>query len=241
MANEKDTRQRFKVGPFYTSEVTEKAVNELLADFYDGNSKSKEILSALRFKNEWQEKVADFDGGNVEELEDLRRKLRESEKRIQELQADMDNAAKNLEEHDQVLSVEHENAIKALEKERDDWKDHLDAAVVANTGLETEKRALEIELEKVKAGKPTWSQVKQLMDPLYAAMCEEMAERLSTEENRVDPLMAPLDIFFRYHVLRFVELPFQPLIPKARLSEMVREQYPEVNGIDALVKLMKLR
>ena len=94
---------------------------------------------------------------------------------------------------------------------------------------------LESKLEAASNGKPTWEQIRKTIDPVYA----EMMEYMSRELGQDDPLRMAIDIFVKYHVHRYTELPFQPFIPEKTLDEIIRSIYPESGGLRGLQKALK--
>ena len=133
--------------------------------------------------------------------------------------------------------------VYAIKKSFDffhEWKDKVDnLGEAASDEKLAEKDAriaeLESKLEAASNGKPTWEQIRKNIDPVYA----EMMEYMSRELGQDDPLRMAIDIFVKYHVHRYTELPFQPFIPEHVIDEIVRSVYPGKGGIKELRKALK--
>ena len=62
---------------------------------------------------------------------------------------------------------------------------------------------------------------------------------MARELGNSDPLLMAIDIFVKYHVHRYAELPFQPFIPSKTLDDIIRANNPKIDGLRGLQKLLK--
>lgn len=228
MAEEKEKRQRFSFGPLYTNENLLSEVNAIpeIASAVTGSDKVVEIIKSFKFLHEWKDKVANLNAGGESE-------------RLTQLQNELTNAqdeAKRLGQEKQNLETEKDNRIQELEaqvKQLEEAGETSDNEQIQN--LTTENENLKAENERLKAQKPTWDSIREVIDPTYAEMMEEVAEELGQD----DPLLMAIDIFVKYHVLRYTELPFQPFIPTKILDAIIVKNNPDLGGLRGLQKQLQ--
>lgn len=222
----KEKRVRHMVGPFYTSPEIEAAINKILQEeeLVEGNAKAEHILSAIQFYREWRGKVnqpkQEIDPEELTRLQNENINLRNQLEEATKANANTDN------ENIQSLMSANErldNELKEAQKTIDQ--------------LRVEAEQLRHPADPEPSGDINWEQIAETLDPIYADMCVEVAKRIGKGE--VSPLMAPIDIFVRYHVLRYTELSFQPFLPVDVINSIVNKHNPSIGGYKGFEKLIK--
>ena len=232
MAGEKEPRKRTAFGPHYCPEDLLSEVNAIpeIASAITGTEKVYAIKKSFDFFHEWKDKVSNLGEGASDE------KLAEKDAKIAELEEQLSQKEKELANAQNATDSEKDARIAELEEQLSQKETELANAQNA-TDSEKDARIAELEsqLEAASKGKPTWEQIRKTIDPVYA----EMMEYMSRELGQDDPLRMAIDIFVKYHVHRYTELPFQPFIPEHVIDEIVRSVYPGKGGIKELRKALK--
>ena len=234
MAGEKEPRKRTAFGPHYCPEDLLSEVNAIpeIASAITGTEKVYAIKKSFDFFHEWKDKV-----GNLGEVA-TDAQLAEKDAKIAELEGQLSQKETELENARLALATDdgRDARIAELEEQLSQKEAELAEAQHA-TDEEKDARIAELEskLEAASNGKPTWEQIRKIIDPVYA----EMMEYMSRELGQDDPLRMAIDIFVKYHVHRYTELPFQPFIPEHVIDEIVRSVYPGKGGIKELRKALK--
>lgn len=232
MAGEKEPRKRTAFGPHYCPEDLLSEVNAIpeIASAITGTEKVYAIKKSFDFFHEWKDKVGNLGEAASDE------KLAEKDARIAELEEQLSQKEKELANAQNSTDSEKDARIAELEEQLSQKETEL---ANAQNAKDEEKDAriaeLESKLEAASNGKPTWEQIRKTIDPVYA----EMMEYMSRELGQDDPLRMSIDIFVKYHVHRYTELPFQPFIPEHVIDEIVRSVYPGKGGIKELRKALK--
>lgn len=247
MADEKKGRApRFSVGAFYCTESIQNGVNEILEkrNLFDGNAKARSILNALRFEDEWKDRVADFDGGSDEELAARANRISELEKQLKELQAKintLEEDKKGLLAENKCLTDEGEAKdarIKELEESNGNLQNENNSGKQDGETKDARIKELTDELNSALNSPASWDQVARNYDPLYCEICGAVAEMLSTDKTPVSPIMVLMDQFIHYHLLRLTEFSFQPLLPEKKLNELIQKCHPEFKDRKGLIKAL---
>ena len=232
MAGEKEPRKRTAFGPHYCPEDLLSEVNAIpeIASAITGTEKVYAIKKSFDFFHEWKDKVDNLGEAASDE------KLAEKDARIAELEEQLSQKETELANAQNSTDSEKDARIAELEEQLSQKETELANAQNA-TDEEKDARIAELEskLEAASNGKPTWEQIRKTIDPVYA----EMMEYMSRELGQDDPLRMAIDIFVKYHVHRYTELPFQPFIPEHVIDEIVRSVYPGKGGIKELRKALK--
>lgn len=232
MAGEKEPRKRTAFGPHYCPEDLLSEVNAIpeIASAITGTEKVYAIKKSFDFFHEWKDKVGNLGEAASDE------KLAEKDARIAELEEQLSQKETELANAQNSTDSEKDARIAELEEQLSQKETELENAQNA-TDEEKDARIAELEskLEAASNGKPTWEQIRKTIDPVYA----EMMEYMSRELGQDDPLRMAIDIFVKYHVHRYTELPFQPFIPEKTLDEIIRSIYPESGGLRGLQKALK--
>ena len=232
MAGEKEPRKRTAFGPHYCPEDLLSEVNAIpeIASAITGTEKVYAIKKSFDFFHEWKDKVDNLGEAASDE------KLAEKDARIAELEEQLSQKETELANAQNSTDSEKDARIAELEEQLSQKETELANAQNA-TDEEKDARIAELEskLEAASNGKPTWEQIRKNIDPVYA----EMMEYMSRELGQDDPLRMAIDIFVKYHVHRYTELPFQPFIPEHVIDEIVRSVYPGKGGIKELRKALK--
>lgn len=227
MSETKETRKRNALGPLYApEELVSKAVSiPEIAKGITGTDKVAAIIQCFDFYHQWKDKVSNLD--NVSNPDD--------QARIAELERDLATEQENV----RALSEDNDKYAAAA-TEKDQKISELEAKVAnleiasGETDSEKDKRIAELEAQvaALQSQQPTWPAIKATIDPVYAEMMEEVARELGQD----DPLLMAIDIFAKYHILRYTELPFQPFIPEKVLNGIIESHYPELGGLRGLRK-----
>lgn len=240
MAGEKEPRKRTAFGPHYCPEDLLSEVNAIpeIASAITGTEKVYAIKKSFDFFHQWKDKVEGI-GKNASG---------EASARIAELESQLNEAeqSKNglIQERDEAKTSlsEKENRISELEEQLSQKEEELANAQNASdeekdqriAELEEQLSQKEAELADAQNGKPSWDAIRKTIDPVYADMMEYMSNELGAD----DPLRMAIDIFVKYHVKRYTELPFQPFIPVKTLDEIIRSNYPDMS-FEKLQKQLK--
>ena len=232
MAGEKEPRKRTAFGPHYCPEDLLSEVNAIpeIASAITGTEKVYAIKKSFDFFHEWKDKVDNLGKAASDE------KLAEKDARIAELEEQLSQKETELANAQNSTDSEKDARIAELEEQLSQKETELANAQNA-TDSEKDARIAELEsqLEAASNGKPTWEQIRETIDPVYA----EMMEYMSRELGQDDPLRMAVDIFVKYHVYRYTQLPFQPFIPEKTLDEIIRSVYPDSGGLRGLQKALK--
>lgn len=230
MADEKQKRERFSFGPLYGTKDIVERVNSVpeIASGVTGTDKIVAIIRGFEFYHQWKDKVANLESGsnpedaaNIAELESQLATERENARALKE---DYDNYAASVGDKDTKIA-ELENTIEKLRAE---------SGTSESTITEKDNRIKELEdqVAALQEQKPTWAAIKATLDPVYADMMEAVAKELHQD----DPLMMAVDIFAKYHIFGYTELPFQPLLSPKTIDAIINNHYPELGGLRALKK-----
>jgi len=230
MADESKKRERFSFGPLYgTKDIVEK-VNSVpeIASGVTGTDKIVAIIRGFEFYHQWKDKVANLESGSNPEdaakIAELESQLATERENARALKEDYDNYAASVGDKDTKIA-ELEQTVEKLRAE---------SGTSESTITEKDNRIKELEdqVAALQEQKPTWAAIKATLDPVYAGMMEAVANEL----NQDDPLMKAVDIFAKYHIYRYTELPFQPFIPVKTLDEIINNHYPQIGGLRGLRK-----
>ena len=232
MAGEKEPRKRTAFGPHYCPEDLLSEVNAIpeIASAITGTDKVYAIKKSFDFFHEWKDKV-----GNLGEAASDAQ-LAEKDARIAELQEQLSQKEAELANAQQATDEEKDARIAELQEQLSQKEAELANAQQA-TDEEKDARIaeLEAELDAAHESVPTWDDIRKTIDPVYAEMLEYMSRELGAD----DPLRMAVDIFVKYHVHRYTQLPFQPFIPEKTLDEIIRSIYPDSGGLRGLQKALK--
>lgn len=230
MADEKQKRERFSFGPLYAPKDVVEKVNSIpeIAGAITGTEKVVAIINGFSFYHQWKDKVANLesdsnpeDAAKIAELESQLATERENARALKE---DYDNYAASVGDKDTKIA-ELEQTVEKLCAE---------SGTSESTITEKDNRIadLEAQVAALQSQQPTWPAIKATIDPVYANMMEEVAHELGQD----DPLLMAIDIFVKYHILRYTELPFQPFIPEKVLNGIIESHCPELGGLRGLRK-----
>ncbi len=227
MADEKPKRERYSFGPLYAPKDVVEKVNSIpeIAGAITGTEKVVAIINGFSFYHQWKDKVANLESGSNPDdqarIAELESQLATEQENVRSLCDDNDKYAAAATEKDQKIS-ELEAKVANLE------------SAAGETDSEKDNRIAELEAQvaALQSQQPTWPAIKATIDPVYAEMMEEVARELGQD----DPLLMAIDIFAKYHILRYTELPFQPFIPEKVLNGIIESHYPELGGLRGLRK-----
>jgi len=230
MADEKPKRERFSFGPLYAPKDIVEKVNSIpeIAGAITGTEKVVAIINGFSFYHQWKDKVANLESGNNPEdqarIAELEKQLATEQENVRALSTDNDRYAESEQEKDAKIA-ELEEKIRQLEEQ---------GGTSESTISEKDEKIKDLEAQVValQSQKPDWPAIKSTLDPVYAEMMEEVAREL----NQDDPMMMAVDIFAKYHIYRYTELPFQPFIPVKVLDEIINRHYPELGDLRGLRK-----
>lgn len=241
MANEeqkKPVRPR-SVFQLYTTDELLQRINSIpeIKEGVTGNDKVSRIIESFEFMHQWKDKVANWDASsedNAATIADLESQLEAAQSELESVKTERDNARKAYDDaNTQIQNLTHD----LEEAQSNNVNAESDAARIAE--LESQLEAAQTELEAARTTDiPSWEQIRRSIDPAYADMCEEMATRMSTSDQKVNPLMAAIDIFVRYHIYHLTELPFQPLMDKKTITEILQRHYPDVT-VEGFIKKLE--
>ncbi len=239
MAVEKEPRKRSAFGPHYCPEDLLSQVNAIpeIASAITGTEKVYAIKKSFDFFHEWKDKVGNLGEGTSDaQLAEKDAKIAELEEQLSQKETELANAQNSTDSEKDARIAELEEQLSQKETElanAQNAKDEEKDARIAE--LEEQLSQKEAELADAQNGKPSWDAIRKTIDPVYA----EMMEYMSRELGQDDPLRMAIDIFVKYHVHRYTELPFQPFIPEHVIDEIVRSVYPGKGGIKELRKALK--
>lgn len=230
MSETKDTRKRFALGPLYATEEIVSKVNSIpeIAGAVTGSDKVVAIIRSFDFYHEWKDKVSNLNSASNEA--DLAR-ISDLESKVQQLTDanEMNNHALDL----KISEIEEKDAkIAELESKVQQLENEAPDAAALNDRI----AELEAEISQLQSAATEWPKIASSIDPVYAAMAEEVARMLSTDDDPVNPMRVMIDIFAKYHIFRYTELPFQPFIDEKVLNEIINKNYPELGGLRGLRK-----
>ena len=232
MAGEKEPRKRTAFGPHYCPEDLLSEVNAIpeIASAITGTEKVYAIKKSFDFFHEWKDKVDNLgEAASDKKLAEKDARIAELEEQLSQKETELANAQNSTDSEKDARIAELEEQLSQKETELANAQNATDEAKDARIA------ELESKLEAASNGKPTWEQIRKNIDAVYA----EMMEYMSRELGQDDPLRMAIDIFVKYHVHRYTELPFQPFIPEHVIDEIVRSVYPGKGGIKELRKALK--
>lgn len=230
MAEEKSKRERFCFGPLYAPKDMVEKINSIpeIASGVTGTDKVVAIINGLSFYHQWKDKVANLESGIDPDaqarIEELESQLATEQDTVRSLSTDYDRCVTESAEKDAHIA-ELEAKVQAMgELSNQSHSEHQERIA-----------ELEAQVAALQAQKPSWDAIKSTLDPVYAEMMESVALQLKQD----DPLLMAVDIFAKYHILRYTELPFQPFIPEKVLNTIIESHYPELGGLRGLQKHLR--
>lgn len=224
METENKTKKRPQVNALYCSAEIADAVNNhpYFTGCITGADRAAKILEALDFAAEWK--------GNTEALHDL-----------DQIRRDFDNMKKSHDDKEDEI-----NSLKAerdqLKTERDNLQASIDQAIATNSDAQntiserdTTIQQLQEANEQLKAAgnKKGWEVVRTQIDPAYAAVLEEITNRLikKYELPELEPQVVLITFFMKYYYNQEWEFSGMPFIMKpAEILAIVQTVYPDMTA-----------
>lgn len=224
MDNEIKPKKRSQVNALYCSAEIADAVNNhsFFSGCITGADRAAKMLEALDFASEWR--------GRIEELHNLDQIKRDFDS-MKESHSNKENEINSLKNERDQLKAERDNLQADLEKvtsERDNEK--IITAERDNTirQLEESKKLLE------SAGsKKGWELVREQIDPAYAAVLEELTNRLikKFDIQGLEPHVVLITFFMQYYYNQEWEFSGMPFVIKPNeILSIVQSVYPEMTS-----------
>lgn len=224
METENKTKKRPQVNALYCSAEIADAVNNhpYFTGCITGADRAAKILEALDFAGKWQ--------GHTEALNDLEQ-IQQDLKALQEKDKNHQNEVKSLkEERDQAIQD-----CNLLQSELDRANASIDTAKKNTADRDITIRQLQEANEKLEAAgnKKGWEVVRTQIDPAYAAVLEELTNRLSQKFDiqGLEPHVVLITFFMQYYYNQEWEFSGMPFVIKPNeILSIVQSVYPEITS-----------
>lgn len=221
METENTKKKRPQVNALYCTAEIADAVNnhQYFTGCITGADKAAKMLEALEFAALWKGRESELQnsdsaiGSLQQEVNDLQHSYDGKIAECEKLQSDLDNLKAQIADGDtdmQNLLTEKSQ----VEQERDELQQRVDALVAAGN-------------------KSGWEVVRAQIDPAYAAVLEELTNRLIKKFNlsELEPQTVLIGFFMQYYYNQEWEFSGMPFIIKpSEILSIVQEVYPEMTA-----------
>lgn len=221
METENTKKKRPQVNALYCTEEIANAVNshQYFAGCITGADKAAKMLEALEFAALWKGRESELQNSDAaigqlqQEVNDLQRAYDGKVAECENLQGKFNELTAQIADGDtdmQNLLIEKSQ----VEQERDELQQRIDALVTAGN-------------------KSGWEVVRAQIDPAYAAVLEELTNRLIKKFNlsELEPQTVLIGFFMQYYYNQEWEFSGMPFIIKpSEILSIVQKVYPEMTA-----------